>query len=214
MQRRTVFFAAAGLMAALVAAPLAVSAQTAQTSTAPITSVPAQVQSGDYRFEPSHSKVTWSVNHFGYSTYTGQFPRVEGTLKLDSNDIARSVVDVTINTASVGTLDTALDNHLKTADFLDVETFPTATFKSTSVKRTGDRTADITGELTLHGVTRPVTVQATFNQAGPNPMSKIYTLGFDAKATIKRSDFGIKTYVPAIGDEVTLVIEAELQKVG
>lgn len=206
MNRRTALFAAFGLTAALAAAPLAVQAQAALTKN------PAEVQSGDYRFESSHAKVTWSVNHLGFSTYTGQFPRVEGTLKLDAKDVSKSVVNVTINTTAVGTLDEALDKHLKTADFLDVEKFPTATFKSTSVRRTGERTADITGDLTLHGVTKPVVVQATFNQAGPNPMSKIYTLGFDAKAKIKRSDFGISTYVPAVGDEVTLVIEAELQK--
>lgn len=206
MHRRTALFAAFGLMAALAAAPLAVQAQAA------LTTVPAEVQSGDYKFEPNHSKITWSVTHFGYSTYAGQFPRLEGTLKLDK-DVSKSVVDVTINTAAIGTLDEALDKHLKTADFLDVEKFPTATFKSTSVRKTGERTADITGDLTLHGVTKPVVVKATFNQAGPN-MSKIYTLGFDAKAVIKRSDFGISTYIPAVSDEVTLVIGAELQKVG
>ncbi len=207
MQRRTALFAAFGLIATLAAAPLAVQAQAALTNT------PAEVQAGAYRFEPGHSKITWSVTHFGYSTYAGQFPRLEGTLTLDPRDVGKSVVDVTINTAAVGTLDEALDKHLKTPDFLDVEKFPTATFKSTSVKKTGERTADITGDLTLHGVTKPVVVKATFNQAGANPMSKIYTLGFDAKAVIKRSDFGISTYVPAISDEVTLVIGAELQKV-
>jgi len=208
MHRRTALFAAFGLMAALAAAPLAVQAQAA------LTTVPAEVQAGDYRFEPNHSKITWSVTHFGYSTYAGQFPRLAGTLKLDTRDVGKSVVDVTISTAAVGTLDEALDKHLKTADFLDVEKFPTATFKSTSVRKTGERTADITGDLTLHGVTKPVVVKATFNQAGPNAMNKVYSLGFDARAVIKRSDFGISTYIPAVSDEVTLVIGAELQKVG
>lgn len=212
MQRRTALFAALGLMATLAAAPLAVQAQGAPA--AALTTAPAQAQSGEYRFESGHSKVTWSVSHLGFSTYSGQFAGVEGRLTLDAKDVSKSVLDVTIRTAAVGTLDAALDTHLKTADFLDVETFPTATFKSTSVRRTGDRTADITGDLTLHGITRPVVVQATFNQAGPNPMSQIYTIGFDARATIKRSDFGITTYVPAVGDEVTLVIGAELQKIG
>lgn len=209
MNRRTALFAALGLMATMASAPLAVQAQ----APAALTTAAADVLSGDYRFEPSHSKVTWSVKHLGFSTYSGQFPRVTGTLKLDAADVTRSVLDVTIDTTAVGTLDKALDDHLKTADFLDVAKFPTATFKSTAIKRTGDRTADITGDLTLHGVTKPVVVKATFNQAGPNPMNKIYSVGFDATATIKRSDFGITTYVPAVGDEVTLVIGAELQKV-
>jgi len=207
MHRRTALFAAFGLIATLTAAPLTVQAQGA------LTSVPAEVQGGAYRFEPGHTKITWSVNHLGFSTYTGQFATVGGTLKIDPKAPTKAGLDVTIDTASVGTLNPALDAHLKTADFLDVARFPTATFKSTAIKVTGTRTAAITGDLTLHGVTKPVVVQATFNQAGVNPLNKVYSLGFDGKAVIKRSDFGITTYVPAVGDEVTLVIEAELQKV-
>lgn len=208
MHRRTALFAAFGLIASsLAAAPLAVQAQGA------LTSVPADVQAGQYRFEPGHSKITWSVNHLGFSTYTGQFASVAGTLRIDPKAPTRASLDVTIDTASVGTLNPALDTHLKTADFLNVEKFPTATFKSTAIKLTGARTAAITGDLTLHGVTKPVVVEATFNQAGVNPLNKVYSLGFDGKAVIRRSDFGITTYVPAVGDDVTLTIEAELQKV-
>ena len=85
-------------------------------------------------------------------------------------------------------------------------------FKSEKVVATGKDTADVEGQLTLHGVTRPVTLHATFNGAGVNPMDKHYTVGFDAKGRIKRSDFGVKTYVPLIGDEVDLILSAAFEK--
>lgn len=201
-------FAIAGLGALLVLSPLAVVAQNAFSSD------PAQVQAGDYRLDPAHSKITWSVDHFGFSTYVGQFSKVEGTLSVDPKKAADARLDVTIDANSVGTLNPALDAHLKTADFLDTANFPTATFKATSIKLTGKRTADITGDLTLRGMTKPVTVQATFNQAGVNPVDKTYSLGFAGKATIKRTDFGVSAYAPALGDTVTLELEAELKKVG
>lgn len=201
-------FAVAGLGAVLVLSPLAVVAQSAFSSD------PAQVQAGDYRLDPGHSKITWSVDHFGFSTYVGQFSKVDGTLSIDPNKATEARLDVTVDANSVGTLNPALDAHLKTADFLDTAKFPTATFKATAIKLTGKRTADVTGDLTLHGVTRPVTVAATFNQAGVNPVDKTYSLGFAGKAKIRRSDFGVSAYAPALGDEVTLELEAELKKVG
>jgi len=173
---------------------------------------PAAARAGTYAADPGHTKVTWSVNHFGFSTYVGQFSGVAATLKVDPKAVAATTLEATIQTASVGTLNAALDNHIKNPDFLDVAKFPTATFKSTSVKSTGERTADVTGDLTLHGVTKPVTFQTTFIRGGMNPVDRnTYRLGFQGKTVIKRSDFGIKTYVPAIGDEVTLQIDAEFK---
>lgn len=200
--RQTLNIAAYGLAAALMMAPAAL----AQT-----TKVPAEVKAGAYVADPSHSKVTWTVSHFGFSTYTGQFAGVTANLKLDPANLGATALDATIQTAAVGTLNPALDNHLKSPNFLDVAKFPTATFKATSVKSTGAATADITGDLTLHGVTKPVVLQATFNQAGLSPVDKKYTVGFSAKAVVKRSDFGIKTYVPAISDDVTLHIDTEFK---
>ena len=202
--RHTFKFATLGLALALaVGAPA--SAQTA--------AAPAQVQAGAYKLDADHGKITWSVNHFGFSTYIGQFATVNATLKLDPKNLGATVLDATIDTNSLGTLNAALDKHVKSPEFLDVAKFPTATFKATKVTQTGDKTADIAGDLTLHGVTKPVVVQAVFNQAGPNPIMKTYQLGFAGTAKIKRSDFGITTYVPAIGDEVTLTIEAEFRQV-
>lgn len=195
-------------VAALALSPLAVVAQDA------FTKEPAQVQAGTYELDASHGKVTWAVNHFGFSTYVGQFSGTAGTLTLDAKAPTASKLDVTVQTGSVGTLNEALDTHLKSADFLDVAKFPTATFKATSIKLTGKSTADVAGDLTLHGVTKPIVLKAVFNQAGINPVNKVYTVGFDGETTIKRTDFGITTYAPAIGDEVKLTIEAEFKKVG
>ncbi|MBW8816437.1 MAG: YceI family protein [Caulobacterales bacterium] len=205
--RQTSKIAAYGLAVALLAIPSLVGpAARAQG----FSSAPADVKAGAYVLDPSHGKITWSVSHFGFSTYVGQFTGVAGTLKLDPKPEG-SALDVTIDTASVGTLNPALDTHLKSPDFLDAAKFPQATFKATSVKLTSAKTADIAGDLTLHGVTKPVVVQATFNQAGVGPADHKYTVGFAGAAVIKRSDFGIKTYVPYVSDEVTLQIEAEFK---
>jgi polyisoprenoid-binding protein YceI len=204
---RTPFkFAVLGLSAALLAsAPVAL----AQTTTSP-----AAVQAGTYKLDPAHGKITWSITHFGFSTYVGQFAHVDATLKLDPKALGATALDVTIDNNSLGTLNAALDTHLKSKDFLDVATFPTATFHATKVTPTGEKTADIAGDLTLHGVTRPVVVHATFNQAGVNPIDKKYELGFAGSAEILRSEFGIKSYLPAISDKVTLTMEAEFKAAG
>ena len=202
---RTILVLAA--LASLAAAP----ASWAQAASSPN---PADVRGGTIAADPGHTKVTWSINHFGFSTYVGQFSQVSATLKLDPKALGATRLEATVQTASVGTFNAGLDNHLKTPDFLDVAKFPTATFKATSVKATGERTADINGDLTLHGVTKPVVIQATFNRGGANPADKTYRLGFSGKTTIKRTEFGIKTYAPALGDEVTLQIDAEFKVTG
>jgi polyisoprenoid-binding protein YceI len=116
-----------------------------------------------------------------------------------------------VKTDSVGTLHDGLDAHLKNADFLDVANHPTASFRSRSIRLTGERTADIAGDLTLRGVTKPIVIKAVFNQAGVNPLDKTYSLGFDGEATIKRSDFGVSYGLPMVGDEVTLQLAAEFK---
>ena len=194
---------------AAFAAVLALSA--AGAAQAQITASPAAAQAGTYKLDPAHGKITWSITHFGFSTYIGQFSHVDATLKVDPKALGATALDVTVDTGSLGTLNPALDTHLKSKDFLDVAAFPKATFKATKVTRTGDKTADITGDLTLHGVTKPVVVHAAFMQAGPNPIDKKYELGFSGNAEILRSEFGIKSYLPNISDKVTLTIEAEFK---
>lgn len=171
---------------------------------------PAAARAGTYVTDPAHSKITWSINHFGFSTYLGQFSQLSANLKIDPKAPAATTLEATVQTGSIGTFNPALDTHLKSPDFLDVAQFPTATFKATSVKPTGERTADVTGDLTLHGVTKPVTLQVTFIRGGMNPVDRnTYRLGFQGRTILKRSDFGIKTYVPVISDEVAMQIDAE-----
>lgn len=176
-----------------------------------LTRDPIDVRSGSYALDPAHGKITWSVDHMGFSTYVGQFTDVSATLDLDVRNPAASRLAATIDTTSAGTLNEQLDSHLKTADFFDAAKFPEAQFKATAIKLIDRDSATITGDLTLRGVTRPVTIEADFNQAGINPVDKQYTLGFDGEATIKRSDFGINYGLPVLGDEVTLNLEAEFK---
>ena len=169
------------------------------------------VQSGNYTLEPTHTEVMFGVGHFGFSTYYGQFPGTTGSLKLDSGNPAASQLDVSVPVANVWTASDKLTDELKSADWLDAKAFPAMTFHSTKITPTGPTTADVAGDLTLHGVTKPVVLHATFMQGGANPMDKKYELGFAGSAEILRSEFGIKSYVPAISDKVTLTLEAEFK---
>ena len=161
-----------------------------------------------YKLEPTHTSVTFQYTHFGFSHPTGKFMNAVGSVTLDEAAPANSSVEVSFAIDGVNTGVAALDEHLKSADFFDAAKFPTATFKSTKVEPTSATTAKVTGDLTIHGVTKPVTLDVTLNQKGPNMMKKL-TAGFTAKGTINRSDFGISTYVPAVSDQIDLYIEAE-----
>jgi polyisoprenoid-binding protein YceI len=179
---------------------------------APANPSPAEAQGGDFTVEPNHTRVGFSVSHMGFTDWFGDFTHVSGALHLDPRDAAASSVDVIIPVDSVSTTSAKLDGELCGADWLDAEHFSTIHFASTKVVRAGPRTARIKGALTLHGVTRPATLEASFNAGGVNPMSKAYTVGFNAGTQIKRSDFGVKTYVPLIGDDVTVRISAAFER--
>lgn len=196
---------AAGLLAAAALTAGVVHGQDA------FTKQPTDVRAGVYVLDSAHSKVTWSVSHLGFSTYVGQFPGVQADLRLDTQNPANSVLNATVKTDTVGTFNDALDAHLKTPDFFDAAKHPTASFRSTRIQLVDRDTARITGDLTLRGVTRPVVIEADFTQAGVNPLDKTYTVGFDGKAKIKRSEFGVSYGLPAVGDEVTLHLAAEFK---
>lgn len=173
---------------------------------------PTQVQSGIYVLDPAHGKITWSVDHMGFSTYVGQFTDVGANLDLNVQNPSASRLNATVMMDSVGTFHDGLDKHLKTADFFDTAKHPAATFRATGIRLIDRDTAKISGNLTLRGVTRPIVFDADFNQAGVNPLDKVYSVGFDGRAKIKRSDFGINYGLPAVGDEVTLHFEAEFKR--
>jgi polyisoprenoid-binding protein YceI len=185
----------------------------AQDAPPELTKDPMQVKAGRYRLDSAHGKITWSLSHLGYSTYYGQFTDVSGDLTFDPKKPAESRLSVKIGTASVNALHDKLNAHLKAPDFLNVEAFPEATFVSTSVEPTSPTTARVNGTLTLRGVAKPVSFDATFNQAGPHPVDKLYTVGFDGWTVIKRSEFGVNAFLPVLGDEVALRLEGEFKAV-
>lgn len=163
----------------------------------------------NYKFDPSHTTVNWSANHFGFSNPTGKFTEFEGGLNLDEKNPNKSSLDVIIKIDSLNTGLPKFDKHLKSADFFNVEKFPTAKFVSKSVVLKGKKEAKVNGELTLLGITKPITLNVTLNKLDPNPFTKKQTAGFSATATIKRSEFGMNYGLPGISDNVRLTIEAE-----
>lgn len=196
----------------LMVALLAATPVLAEAPTGPTTDL-TQIQSGQFALDKNHAKIIFSTTHFGFSTYYGLFNNFDAKLTFDNKAPIKSALDVMVNLDGIDTTNPKLDAHLKSADFFDVAKFPGATFKSTKIEVTGPATGKITGELTLHGVTKPITLDASFNGGGVNPLSKAYVLGFNASGIVKRSEFGITTYVPAVGDNVTLTISAEFDRV-
>lgn len=206
-----------------LALPLALAAaaapMVAQMPEVPGKPDPSRVTAGTYTAESSHSLVAWKVSHFGFNDYFGLFGDVAGTLELDPANPAAAKVSVTIPVSRVVTASAALTTHLlkpaaegKSADFFGAAPAD-ATYVSTSVIPGADgKSAKIMGNLTLNGVTRPVTVDATFAGAGTNPFSKAATVGFHGKAALKRSDFNLKTALPFVSDDVALDITIAFEK--
>ena len=172
------------------------------------------VKSGTYKVESYHTQVGFSLSHFGFTSYSGLFSGATGSLKLDPLHPAASKLDVTIPVDSILTTVPKLTDELKGDKWFDVAKFPQATFTSTNVTLGSGGEATITGTLTLHGVTKPVVLHAHLVGAGVNPLDKAYTVGFQASGTIKRSDFGVSLYAPALGDDVELSIAGAFELQG
>jgi polyisoprenoid-binding protein YceI len=197
------------IYAALVAASfVALSAVSIAQPSVELTRNPAAVQAGAYDVEPLHTRVLFSVSHLGFTTWYGEFTNVSGSLNLDPKKPAGSTLEIRIPVGSLSTTNAKLDGELKSDAWLGAGQFPEIVFKSTKVTETGKGVGTVTGDLTFHGVTKPVTLAVKFNGAGTNPLDKKYTAGFEVSGKIKRSDFGVKTYVPLIGDDVDLIISA------
>lgn len=169
----------------------------------------AQANPVSYKLDPNHTMVLFSWNHFGYSNPTADIGIASGTVVYDAQDPAKSSVEVSMPLSKLDTHVAALDEHLKQADFFDAAKYPVWTFKSTSVQPLGGNHFKVIGNLTVHGVTKPVTLDAVLNRVGPHPMSKTPSIGFDATTTLKRSDFGVKMYVPMVSDEIRVHITTE-----
>jgi polyisoprenoid-binding protein YceI len=176
------------------------------------TSLPLAAQAADsYTVDPMHTFPHFSISHLGFSTMQGRFDKSSGKITLDRAAKTGSV-DIVIEAASVSTGYGKRDDHLKSPDFFNAAEFPTLVYKSSAVKFKGDAPATVEGNLTLLGVTKPVTLTIDAFKCGPNPMNKKEECGAAATAQFKRSDFGMKFGLPAIGDDIKLVFEVEAYK--
>jgi polyisoprenoid-binding protein YceI len=176
----------------------------------------SSASAGTWQVDPAHSAAQFSVKHLMVSTVRGQFQKMSGTVDLDESDMTKSKIHLTIDPSSIDTREPKRDAHLKSPDFFDVEKFPTMTFESTAVTKSGDGTYDVTGDLTMHGITHPVTLKVDGpTDAIKNPWGKSVR-GVTATGTIQRKDWGL-TWNKAleaggmlVGDDVKLTIDAEL----
>lgn len=199
---------ATALMLALAAAP----AMAEEASLTPWKELPA----GVYTVDKYHASLTWKVSHMGMSNYTARFKHYEADITFDPADITKSSVTAKIDPTSLET-DFAPTpekdfnkNLITQEDWFNAGKFPEITFKSTRIEQTGDNTGKIHGDLTFLGVTKPVTLDATFNGGyAAHPFTKKAAMGFSATTSLSRSDFGMTHYVPMIGDKVDIIIEAE-----
>jgi polyisoprenoid-binding protein YceI len=162
-----------------------------------------------YQLEKTHVDLLFSINHAGFTEKHGSFRDLDATLQYDSDHPDKSQLSVTVKTNSIDTSFPARDKDLQSDKFFDVARYPEMRFVSTKVTSGVDGALTVEGNLTLHGVTKPLTLHAKLNKAAPNPFDQKPTLGFSATGTLKRSDFGMSTAVPIIGDLVTLTIDAE-----
>lgn len=163
----------------------------------------------DYKIDPSHTHVLFSVEHLGFSHMMGLFTETSGTIGFDAANVGASKLNVAIKTGSLATQFGPRDTDLKGADWFNVAEFPEMTFVGKSYTKKTDTTGEVTGDFTMLGVTKPVTLEVTLNKVGVRPTDKADAVGFSAHGSLTRSDFGLKTYVPYIGDKVDLWIETE-----
>ncbi len=193
-----------------VAALSAAVALLATPALADVSKNPQSAPKGAYELVQRHSLVTFCIRHLEISNYCGWFPKLSGTLHFNGSQPENSNVEIAIDLSKAQTRNDELDGRLRD-DMFEVGKFATATFKSTAVKVTGANQGEITGDLTLHGVTKPVTLKTTFNGTEPNPLGAGNLVGFSAEATIKLADFGLANvaWKVFVGDDVTLRIETE-----
>jgi polyisoprenoid-binding protein YceI len=178
---------------------------------AAVVAAPALAAPETFVVEPTHTFPRFSYNHLGYSVQLSRFDKTSGKVVFDKAAKTGSV-DIVIDTKSVSTGSNVFNEHIQAEDYLDTAKYPTATFKSTKVIFEGDKPAKVEGNLTLKGVTKPVTLTVTSFQTMPHPMVKKDAIGANATAKVKRSDFNMGKNVPYVGDEVTIDIAIEAIK--
>jgi polyisoprenoid-binding protein YceI len=199
----------AALAAVAVATPIVAQAPT----TPPGAPDPSRVAAGSYKVETNHTQVLFQVDHLGFNPFYGTFSDVTGTLTLDPKQPTRAALDVQIPIASVHTTSDKLNEELRSPQFFDAAKFPTMRFRSTAIE-VRETMARVTGDLTLHGVTKPVTMEVRFFGAGKGMRGMGDQVGFEGRARLKRSDYGVTAAIPFVSDEVTVIITAAFEKTG
>jgi polyisoprenoid-binding protein YceI len=173
---------------------------------------PDDIQAGTYAIDTNETLVRYGTIHMGFNEFWGTFPGATGTMTIDPKALADTKLDVTVPVATVETTNRILNGFLFSDSFLDAGKYPKMHFVSTEVTRTGAKTAKVTGNLTLHGVTKKIELDVTFIGAGPNAFSKVPTIGFEAEGALNRSDFGVGKDVPLVSDRTTITISAAFEK--
>jgi len=178
----------------------------------PVNDDPLKSKAGIYQLDPTHSNIIFAVNHLGFSMHHGRFNRLEGSLDLNVDAPQQSHLFIKIDTSSIDTNNIELDNLLKGERMFHTAGFPYASFESSTIQLSGENMARIDGMLTIKGVRKPVSIEATFVGSGTNPESGLKTVGFSGSAEFQRSDFALNAWLPFVGDTVTLTLQAEFTK--
>ena len=173
--------------------------------------LPARAEPESYTLDPNHTFPAFEIGHLGYSIQRGRFNKTSGKIILDTAAKTGSA-EINVEAATISTGHPKLEEHLKSEDFFDVAKYPQLTFRAREFSFDGDKVTSVKGDLTLHGVTQPVTLRTEYFNCANHPMTKKKVCGADFSATLRRSDFGIKTGIPLVADEVKLRINVEAIK--
>lgn len=202
----------AGIATLLAVVSLLAACTAARVVTHRVNDDPVAAPAGTYRLDPNHASVIFDVDHLGFSRFVARFRRVEAVLEAVPAAPEESRLRATIEAASIDTNVAELDGMLKGRDMFDVANHSDIGFVSTALKRTGPKTGEMTGDLTIRGQSHPVTLAVTFNGAAPDPLTGEDKLGFSAEGSFDRSQWGLSAWWPAVGNEVHVRIEAEFAK--
>ncbi|MEE9379799.1 MAG: YceI family protein [Hyphomonadaceae bacterium] len=180
----------------------------------PVTlSIADKVSSGSYVMDTGHGYVTFTYSHMGFSNPQVRFRTIDARMDVDADNPANSTISVTIAANSVDTGVDEFDDHLNSVDWLDTAQFETITFTSTGLTQADGTTGTVTGDLTMMGITKPLTLDVTLLAAGDHPVAKVETIGVDATGIVVRSDYGLGNYAPYVSDEMSVTISGEFNKV-
>lgn len=190
--------------------PLRIMAILAIGFAATLFATPSNAEPRKLDVDLTHTSVHWMIGHGGFSKVIGQFRKIDMVeIVFDPDDVSKSSVKASVEAASLDSNHYYRDNYTRSEAFLNAREFKDITFESTEIKKTGDNTGMMTGNLTMHGVTKPVTFEVMWNKTGDHLSGKYKIDGFSAQGTIKRSDFGIDAFIPWVADEVEILIQAE-----